>query len=422
MYVAIVIFEEIMTDNDPDREVHNRRQFLRIGGASAIGMTGLAGCLTGGGSGGGAASGDGTTASGETTSGGSGSTDSSTDDSGTNGSSGDDGSSMDFGGKNISVILNVGPISTVHKKFLIPRVEEKYNLSINTQTAVTTDQLTQLQANPDSPPDVLIPDVIGIQRASQMGWLEPLSDHTDIVTELDNIYEKFVHYDSQGVSWEVGEVLPIINTSMWDSPPSTHAAAMQESSSTAAVPFSWSGGPYLLLMASAIATGESFDSKLDVDAGFNWLQENFESNVSTTYQGVASAKQQLASGNVDALNLFWDYMVFDMWQQDAPIDPLFRLEPKGIAFAESVAVPNGSNNMDAALAYANECLSPQFQEQASAEIGCGVTNKNASVAPAAKEFGATTSDEFDQLAFPDFEYIWNNRSDWAQRWNQIFSG
>ncbi|MFC7165194.1 hypothetical protein [Halospeciosus flavus] len=181
------------------------------------------------------------------------------------------------------------------------------------------------------------------------------------------------------------------------------------------------GGPYLLLMASAIATGEPFNSKLDVQAGFDWLEKNMKPNVKTTYQGVASAKQQLASGNVDSLNLFWDYMVFDMWKSGAPINALFRLEPKGIAFAEAVGVPKGTNNMDAALVYANECLSPWFQEKASAEMGCGVTNKNAQVDPQAKEFGATTADEFDQLAFPNFEYIWNNRSDWSQRWNEIFS-
>jgi putative spermidine/putrescine transport system substrate-binding protein len=77
--------------------------------------------------------------------------------------------------------------------------------------------------------------------------------------------------------------------------------------------------------------------------------------------------------------------------------------------------------MDAALVYANECLSPWFQEKASEVMGSGVTNENASVNETALEFGATTSDEFDQLSFPDFEYIWSNRSDWSARWNEIFS-
>jgi putative spermidine/putrescine transport system substrate-binding protein len=192
------------------------------------------------------------------------------------------------------------------------------------------------------------------------------------------------------------------------------------SNATAAVPFAWSGGPYLLLMASAIATGESFDSRLDVEAGFDWMEENFAPNVSSEYGGVASAKQQLASGNVDALNLFWDYMVFDMFKNDQPIEPLFRLDPAGVAFAESVAVTRNANNMDAALVYANECLSPWFQEKASEVMGSGVTHEDAEVNPTAEEFGATTSDEFDQLKFPDFQYIWENRSDWSERYNSLF--
>ncbi|MFC7165193.1 hypothetical protein [Halospeciosus flavus] len=208
-----------MADRDTRTGSQRRRTFLKVGGASAIGMTGLAGCLTGGGGGGDTT----TSGGGETTT--------------------DDGGPMDFGGKEISVMLNVGAISTVHKKYLIPRVEEKYNLKINTQTAVTTTQLTKLQANPDSPPDVLIPDVIGIEKASRNGWLEPLTDHKDLVPQIDNIYDKFVHYGGTGASWEVGEVLPVINKNMWDSTPTSHAEAMKNSSATALVPFSWSGVP-----------------------------------------------------------------------------------------------------------------------------------------------------------------------------------
>ncbi|MFB6270029.1 MAG: hypothetical protein ABEH83_08805 [Halobacterium sp.] len=393
-----------MPDKDTGIENTNRRKVLKVGGASALGLTGLAGCLTGGGGGSG---GENTT----TESSGGGGDDMTTES----------GGGMDFGGQEISVMLNVGAISTVHKKYLIPRVEEKYNLNINTTTAVTTQQLTKLQANQDDPPDVLIPDVIGIEKAARNEWLTSLTDHADKVPNVENIYDKFVHYDGTGVSWQVGEVLPVINTQMWDSTPSSHAGVMQDSNSTAVVPFSWSGGPYLLLMASAIATGNSFNSELDVEAGFQWLEENFAPNVSTEYGGVASAKQQLASGNVDTLNLFWDYMVYDMFNNDQPIDPLFRLEPNGIPFAECVAVPNGTNNMDPALAYANECLSVWFQEKVSANMGSGVTNKDASVAQKAQEFGATTADEFDQLTFPNFRYIWENRSDWSQRWNEIFS-
>jgi spermidine/putrescine-binding protein len=395
-----------MPDKDTGIESHNRRKVLKVGGVSAIGLTGLAGCLTGGG-------GDDDGGDEETTT--------EADDNGDNGDTGTtENDGMDFGGQELNVMLNVGAIDTVHKEHLIPRVEEKYNLNINTQTAVTTEQLTQVQANPDSPPDVLIPDVIGIERASREEWLEPLTDHTDLVPQVENIYDKFVHYDGAGASWEVGEVLPVINTNLWDETPSTHAEVMQNSQSTAVVPFSWSGGPYLLLMASAIATGEPFDSRLDVQAGFDWMEENFAPNVSSEYGGVASAKQQLASGNVDSLNLFWDYMVFDMFQDDQPIDPLFRLDPAGVAFAVSVCVTRNANNMDAALVYANECLSPWFQEKASEVMGSGVTNENASVNEQALEFGATTSDEFDQLSFPDFQYIWENRDDWSERYNSLF--
>lgn len=333
------------------------------------------------------------------------------------------GSAQEIEGSTLDVMLNVGSIAEVHQKHLIPKLEDEYDLTINTTTAVTTEQLTQVQANPENPPDVLIPDVIGIERASREGWLEPIGDHTDIVTNLSDINEKFVHYDSAGVSWEVGEVAPVINTNSWDSTPSSYDEVMKNSERTSLVPFSWSGGPYLLLMASAIATDSDFSSSdLDVDAGFEYLEENLKPNVSNSYQGVASAKQQLAGGNVDTLLPFWDYMVFDMFQSDQPIEVMFRPDPVGIAFAEAVAVPENTSNMEAAMTYVNECLSVEFQEQASATMGCGVTNENATVNEEAEKFGAATADTFDELAFPDFELIWNNRDEWSQRWEETFSG
>ncbi|MCO8265411.1 hypothetical protein NKF06_02110 [Haloferax sp. AB510] len=393
-----------MTDNSLHSKKQKRRTFLKTGSATAIGLTGLAGCLTGG-----------TDTSSETEE----TTAAGTDETGTNTTESGD---LDFGGKEIDVMLNVGSLATVHKKYLIPHVEEKYNLKINTETGATTSQLTKLQANEDSPPDVFNLDVIGVDKASRNEWLEPLSDHTDIVTNLSDIDEKFVHYGSDGVSWEVGAFVPVINTNQWDSTPSSHSSVATDSSATALTPFSWSNGPNLLLMASAVATGEPFDSQLDVEPGFQWLEENLKPKVSTIIQGVSSANQQLASGNVDTVNLYTDFLVYEMWKSGAPIEPLFRLEPTTCAFAETISVSRNSENKEAALVYANEALSPWFQEKVSAEMGAGVTNTKASLAPEAEEFGAITPDEFDQLSYPDFEYVWNNRSDWAKRWNQIFSG
>lgn len=333
----------------------------------------------------------------------------------------DDSDAKDFGGKELNVTLNVGAFAEVFKKNVIPKVEEKYNLKINFESAVTTTQLTKIQANPDNPPDVAMLDVIGVEKASREGWLEPLSDHTDVLTNYGDIYDKFKHYDDTGVSWEVGEVFPVVNTNERDVP-TTWDSAMKDAGSTALVPFSWSAGPYLLLMASAVATGEDFGSgELDVEAGFDYLETHVKPSVSTTYGGVASAKQQIASGNIDTIMPFWAYMVFDMHLNDSPVKGAWRCDPAGIPVAETLVVPKGSSNKEAAMHYVNEALSVEFQETMSAAMGAGVTNKNAEVADVAKQYGVTTPDKFDQLTYPDFQYIWENRSDWSDRWNQIFS-
>lgn len=328
----------------------------------------------------------------------------------------------DFGGKELNVTLNVGAFAEVFKKNIIPTVEEKYNLNINFEAAVTTSQLTKIQANPENPPDVAMLDVIGVEKGHREGWLEPLDDHTDILTNYADIYDKFKHYDHTGVSWEVGEVFPVVNTDQ-RSVPTTWDEAMTGGDSMALVPFSWSAGPYLLLMASAIATGEDFGSdSLDVEAGFEYLENNLKPNVSTEYGGVASAKQQIASGNIDTIMPFWAYMVFDMHLNDSPVEGAWRCDPAGIPVAETLVVPKGSNNKEAAMYYVNEALSVEFQETMSAAMGAGVTNMNAEVSDVAKQYGVTTPDKFDQLTYPDFGYIWENRDEWSDRWNEIFSG
>lgn len=369
----------------------DRRKFIALTGSGVVGS--MAGCtsLTGG-------------------------SDSGSDDAGS-----DDSDAKDFGGQELNVTLNVGAFAEVFKKNVIPKVESKYNLKINFESAVTTTQLTKIQANPDNPPDVAMLDVIGVEKAARKGWLEPISDHTDVVTNYGDIYDKFKHYDDTGVSWEVGEVFPVVNSDE-RSVPSTWDDAMTGADSMALVPFSWSAGPYLLLMASAVATGEDFGSgDLDVEAGFEYLEKNVKPNVETTYGGVASAKQQIASGNIDTIMPFWAYMVFDMHLNNSPVKGAWRCKPAGIPVAETLVVPKGSSNKEAAMTYVNEALSVEFQETMSAAMGAGVTNKNAEVSDVAKQYGVTTPDKFDQLTYPDFQYIWENRSDWSDRWNQIFS-
>jgi len=382
----------------------DRRKFIAGVGTGVVGT--VAGCTGGGG-------GDNTSTTSTPTksNSGSGNTDTTTKS-----------SNKDFGGQELNVTLNVGAFGDVFKKYLIPQVEKKYNLKVNYESAFTSKSLTKIQANPNNPPDVAMIDAIGVEKASRKGWLEPISGYSDIVTNYGDIPKKFKHYGDTGVSWEVGEVFPVINTNSWDSPPNSWDAAIKNANSVSLVPFSWSGGPYLLLMASAIATGGDFgSSNLDVDAGFKYLEKNLKPKVNSTYGGVASAKQQLASGNVDTILDFWAYMVFDMFKNDAPVQGVWRPDPAAIPVAETLVVPKGGSKKEAAMAYVNEALSVEFQEKMSAEIGAGVTNENAKVADIAKKFGAPTAADFDQYTFPDFKFIWDNRDQWSERWAKIFT-
>lgn len=398
----------------------SRRSFLKLSGAAGtLGITGLSGCLGGGGGG---SDGGGSTPTPTSGDGGGSTPTSGSEPSGPEAATEQLVDEYDFGGEELNVFVNLGNVGGSHKRHLIPEFEEKYNVTVNTTTGVTTQMLTKLEANPNNPPDVMQMDVIGVQKATvQNDWLAPITEFSDLVPHYENIHPKFKHYEDTGVSWNIGEVAPVLNTNMWDSVPGSWGEIISNSSATGLVPFSWSAGPYLLLMASAIAQEKDFSSQLDPGPGFQYLEENLAPDVSATFQGVASAKQQLASGNWDTLNMFWDYMVYDMFLNQAPIAVPRRLDPAGIPYAATVEVASGSSMKEAAMLYVNEACSPSFQTKMSGFMGAGVTNTEADVAPPAQKYDVPTVDTFDQLQFPDFGYIWENRDQWSERWSEIFS-
>jgi putative spermidine/putrescine transport system substrate-binding protein len=85
-----------------------------------------------------------------------------------------------------------------------------------------------------------------------------------------------------------------------------------------------------------------------------------------------------------------------------------------------MAVASESDKKEAAMAYVNEALAPEFQKTASGQIGVGVTNTEAELNPKAKEYGVPTVDNYDQFTHPDFEFIRENRSEWTDRWQELF--
>jgi spermidine/putrescine-binding protein len=387
----------------------NRRSLLAAVGTGAA--LGLAGCTGGGGSNEGsgqnAAGSDGTTV----------------------GTTGSGGGAKDFGGQEITVMLNGGPIQEGFRKFVIPRVEEKYNLNINSKVGFTSTQVSQIQANPNNPPDVLNMDVIGVARAYRNGWLEPMTNYTDsVLTNWDQIYSKvrFDQYDNTGAAWMIGEVCPVVNTSTgtWDSPPSSWEAVFTDSEDVALTPFSWTNGVYTLLVASALETGNGAEyfqsSDVDVDAGFKYLEENLAPKEPTVVTGGSQFRQQMASGQIDTINNYFTFGLTDVVLQNDPVQLARRPDPFGIPIAETLAVTKNSDNKEAAMAYVNEAFSKEMQEKLSQFMGSGVTTKNAELQQKAKDFGAPTPDTWDKLVWPDFEFIGQNRSDWSQRYAQLF--
>lgn len=379
----------------------DRREVLASLGALSIGSA--AGCLSRTGDDGGDEGGDGNEADAD--------------------SNGDEEPDLDFGGEALNVMINTGKFAQSFQRWGIPRAEEKYNLNINAELAWTSEQTTAITANPENPPDAIMLGRGGIHELAQQDLLVPLGEHSDIVTHYEDIHDQFKWNDGHGAAWELGEVGPLVVTSdgHWSETPDSWDQMFRESDSFALCPFSWAQGPQVLMMAAAVATGEDFgSSNLDIDAGFNYLEEHVAPNQEGTWENTQQLLQMVGNKVADSFLVWIDYIDAELILSDE-YDMMRRPDPTGIPYAQSVAVPKNSSNKEAALAYINEALAPDFQETASNFMAQGVTNRNAELGETAKRIGAPTADDFSELTYQDFDYMWDNRDEWAERWSAVFS-
>jgi hypothetical protein len=394
-----------------DSKPRSRRRFIKTTtGISLVGITGLAGC-TGGGDGGG------TTESPETTS-----EPDETDTGGGSNTTEDDSPDLDFEGQEISVKLNLGGLATWQREVVIPRVEEKYNLVVNDEQTTTGPMVSEIKANPDNPPDVVDINPNGVWELNRNDHLATFADYPDILTNYGDIYDGVKYFDDTGVGWMLQEVMPIINTNGYDSDPQSWQAVVDDAGSIAIPPFSWTQG-LMLLMASAIATGEDYSSSsLDAEAGFDWIRENMKPKTYTVINGQSQAKQLVSQGQVDALIPTWDSWLLDMFKNDAPVQGARRIDPNTIDATQTYGVPR-NGNVEAAMAYVNEALSVYAQEPPATYTGCGITNENAEMPQEVLDLGIdpVTGDDLDSLKRPDYRFMWENQDQWSETWNEIYT-
>lgn len=333
----------------------------------------------------------------------------------------EDDTDLDFEGESIHVMLNAGALAEHQRQNVIPRVEEKYNLEVTEESTTTGAMITQIETNPDDPPDVVDINVNGIFQAHDNGWLASFADYTDIVENYDRVYDEVKYYDDHGVSWYLGEVGPVVNTDAWDPMPTSWEEVVLESDNIAMAPFAWTQGLVLLLISSMV-TDEPFDSNdLDVDAGFDWMEENIKPRHSHTIEGISQANQLILQGDADVLLPAWDIWVTDPFLRGEPIRPVRTPDPLGIAAHQGVGVLEAGNT-EAGMAYVNELLSVESQEEHPMIVGTSPTNQDAEIPEEIQEFGAPTIDDVrdGNLLFPDFEFMWENADTWSERWNEIF--
>jgi len=180
----------------------------------------------------------------------------------------------------------------------------------------------------------------------------------------------------------------------------------------------------MLLLAATIQKDKGKEyfqsSDVDIDAGFQYLKETMAKKDTTTITGESQLRNMIGSGTADTIPSIYMYGMIDVWQNVDSVAFGRNLDPLSIPIAESLGVAANSNKKEAALAYVNEAFSPEMQKKLSQFMGTSPTVKGVDRQPKAKQFGSPTPDQFDNFVWPDFDYVSKNRSDWSQRWAQVF--
>jgi len=332
-------------------------------------------------------------------------------------------SEYDFGGDTLNVRTNIGIPGESHLKHVIPVVEDKYNLNIEFSMGLTSPTVSMLESDPKNPPDVVMMDVIGMEKAVHNGWLANMSDNQDLVPNYADIHDAVKFFDGTTAAFVLSEICPFVNTDELGSTPENDWGAIAKSAEKLSLnPFSWTSGVYTLLMAAATATGEPFNSSdLDIDAGFQFLEEHVEPVTENVYGSTADPVQSLINGNMDTAYPAYAYTFTQPVLQHDYIKRMGRPEPAAMPYSEPVAVTKHSEMKEAAFLYCNEAYSPEAQKNIASMFPGAPTNTTVDTPAIVKKVNGPLPEDFESFQWPDFRRIWNERSDWSERWKQIFN-
>lgn len=360
----------------------DRRAFLSAAGASSIA---LAGCL--GGSGG--ESGDGS-----------------------------DGSGGEFDGETLRVALWSGAYKEKYEQEIAPIFEEETGATLEV-VGRWADILADIRASPeDNPPyDVAISDNFYYFLAQQEGLFLELRD--DALTNLDELYPVMRDVESTKYAAPIdADPGAIVYNTELDWTPSTWSDLLEDRAENIALESPWYPYP-VLAVAIAMdpeARGENAYDPDNFDAIFETMSEMDVVKWFNGYQDLFTAMDE---GLVDLAEHFHGLQQATVEADPEEVGRDLIVPDITMGYSNHWGVVRGTDQRDLAEHFLDFNLREDIQNKRAQSYFVGYSNKNVEYPEAVAENLPTSNDEFEDIAFPDFNRFSEHSDTLSQRFEEV---
>ena len=256
-----------------------------------------------------------------------------------------------------------------------------------------------------------------VPLAVKQGVLEPIDPSSPRLTNLKDVYPKFVK--SHWVAQIFSGIGVTYNTKLVKNPPTSYADLWRpEFKGRIVLPeISHSIGPYIIPIG-ALAAGKT---PKDAEVGFEMLKRMADLKpiwTKDTDTIMSSLRDEEA-----VIGLLYKSQTYTVQGWGAPVQWVYPKEGS-ILYASGTAIAKNTKNRELAEQWLNLTLDAKRETYFTEKFSYPGTNRNmvGLLSPELQQRAKFSQEELDHLIELDQEFMAEHRADWTDRWNRIVAG
>lgn len=301
-------------------------------------------------------------------------------------------------------------------EFIVQPFEAECGCEIVFETGNNADRLNKIRIRGGSGVDVIYLTDSFSQIGIEEGLFQPL-DRSKI-PNIGGLYEiaQAPQGEDFGPAYTVGRIGIVYDTARVAEPITTWDDLWRDDlEGMLSLPgITTTAGPMVVMLAGQHAGASAFE---DPDAAFAAV-EALEPNVVKNYNTGSEVINLFSTGEV-AVSMIQDFALGRL-QEAVPSVTWAELEDGDIAVLNTLNVPTGAENVELAHAFINFVLDPERQKVLAENGVDAPVVESVELSEAAAQQWTYGREMIDSLQRIDYDRMNAAKSDWIDRWNEIF--